>query len=349
MKQLLTKGSFVLWIKGECSPEEKEYWDSWVEEHPEHRHQVEEAKEIITAFESKYETPDPEVELDKLEKLIDSYENQQKQFKNNNYNGFYNYKRSRGSIAAGIIFLIVLLGSVYASWNYPSETEEPEIAKVTPIQKYNTEYGEKLTFRLSDGSRIILNGNSNLKFSSKIKNGLNTEVWLEGEAYFDIAHRNEEQQGTFTVHTEDGSIKVLGTHFSVNTFRDATRTVLKEGKISIRVSNETSDKSNEYKLETGEMAQFNANDNKITVRKVNTQVYTSWTEDKFIFEDTPLAEVARRIENTFGKEVLIDERLANETLSGSIKSDNLDVLIEALAEILDVSVREENQKLIIGS
>jgi ferric-dicitrate binding protein FerR (iron transport regulator) len=138
---------------------------------------------------------------------------------------------------------------------------------------------------------------------------------------------------------------VLGTRFAVNTFRGVTRTVLEEGKVNI--SNAGSSAS--YELAPGELAQFKSNDNKIAVKKVNTRIYTSWTEDKLIFENTPMTEVVTRIEDTFGIEViLVDKAFSDETLSGSIKSTNLNVLEEALEEILKTHISMRDEKMFIG-
>lgn len=347
IEDLLASRSFVMWIKGECNTEEKEYWDSWLQKEPENRILAEDAKEIIMGLMTKYETPDLVVELNKLDQVIDHYEDRNIQLRDNNYKRMY--RRSRSPILVGVLFFIVLLGSIYTYWTYPTETEEPKIVETKPVQEYSTEYGEKLTFRLSDGSRIVLNGNSNLKFSSKIEKGLNTEVWLKGEAYFDITRYNDKQQRTFTVHTEDGSIKVLGTRFSVNTFEKETKTVLEEGRISVRVINESQNEFTEYRMNTGQMAQFSKNDNKITIKEVNTLIHTSWTKDKLIFQNTPMEDIARRITQTFGIEVIVGADISDKTLSGSIKSDNLEVLTEALAEILSVTIKKQDQKLIIGT
>ncbi|MDZ7691447.1 MAG: hypothetical protein U5K69_10005 [Balneolaceae bacterium] len=65
------------------------------------------------------------------------------------------------------------------------------------------------------------------------------------------------------------------------------------------------------------MAQFKANDNKIAVKEVNTRVYSSWTEDKLLFENTPMNQVSKRIEDTFGIKVNVHDSLAGQVLSGS--------------------------------
>jgi ferric-dicitrate binding protein FerR (iron transport regulator) len=275
LENLLADTSFVLWLKGEGSADQREYWNNWLKEDPDRHRIVREAKEIIEAIDSEYETPNPHTELEKLDHTIDQYErriNQKHRKVIGNIPEQYDkgYQTIGIRVAAAAILILVILGSVMGyylnrdegSVNQAAETVEPL------IEEYHTDYGEKLTFRLSDGSQITLNANSDLKFSSKIEKGLNTEVWLEGEAYFDIAHLEGEQLRTFTVHTDDGSIQVLGTRFAVNTFRGVTRTVLEEGKVNI--SNSGSSAS--YELAPGELAQFKSNDNKIAVKKVNTRI-----------------------------------------------------------------------------
>lgn len=351
MEELLAKKSFVRWIKGTSTIEEKEYWESWLTEEADHRRLVREASEIMSAFNEEYEIPDPQKELDQLNRKIErnertysaAYERQPQHFG----------RKAVSSIAAGIVLVIaVLAGSVaYKSNSWIPETtqEKTQATQQVPIKEYNTDYGEKLTFRLSDGSSIVLNANSSLKFSSKIEKGLNTEVWLQGEAYFDIVHLEGDRQRTFTVHTDNGSIQVLGTRFAVNTFRGKTQTVLEKGKVHVQAKGEKPDNQPEYFMEAGEMAKFTAFDNKIAVKKVNTCVYTSWKEDKLIFKKTSMKEVANRIEDTFGIEVVVNKGFADEVLSGSIKSGNLKVLAEALERILEAQIKQQKGKLFIGT
>ncbi|MFH5884515.1 FecR family protein [Halalkalibaculum sp. DA3122] len=350
LEQLLSDESFVLWLKGEASPGQKERWDVWLQEQPGRRQLVADARVMMQALEREHELPDPHLELQKLNQKIDQAERASSS-QAGAAPGLY-HRRRIAPVAAGIVFLVVLLGGVFAYQAYPSYQQSiestAEKTQTTPVKEYETDYGEKLTFRLSDGSRIVLNANSELRFSSRIEEGLNTEVWLKGEAYFDITHLEDEQQRTFTVHTDNGSVQVLGTRFAVNTFRGRTQTVLEEGEVSVRVRDEDTGKPNEYLLEPGEMVQFKAYDNKIAVKQVNTRVYTSWKEDKLIFEKTPMEEVARRIEDTFGVEVVLSSKFSKEKLSGSIKSDNIEVLREALEKILKTEIVQRGNKLLIG-
>ncbi|SHG62701.1 FecR family protein [Fodinibius roseus] len=347
LEQLLADSSFVLWLRGECSTKEKKRWDEWLQEYPDYQGLVREAKEIVVAVDSEYDIPNPKKELERLDRVIDEYESRQKQknviftFSSDNQP----YRMIGRWAAAAAIIIAVMLGGLMGYYaNKTEQSASQKIVEIPKIEKYQTDYGEKLTFRLSDGSRITLNGNSSLTFSSTVEKGLNTEVQLEGEAYFNIAHLEEEDQRTFTVQTDDGSIQVLGTRFMVNTFRNETKTVLEEGKVAIQNTGSSTD----YELTPGQLARFKSHDNKITVKEVNTQLYTSWIKDKLIFENTSMEEVSARIEDTFGVEIILGHSYRNETLSGSIKSTNIDVLIEALEEILKADIEQHDNQLLIG-
>lgn len=347
LEQLLADPSFVLWLRGECSAEEQKQWDQWLQDEPEHQRLIREAKEIVVAVDREYDISDSQKELERLNRVIDRYELRQKQKKviftfssdNQPYRTI-----GRWAAAAAIVIAVVLGGMVGYYANETGQTAEQEIVETPRIEEYRTDYGEKLMFRLSDGSRITLNGNSSLTFSSTVEKGLNTEVRLEGEAYFNIAHLTGEGQRAFTVQTDDGTIQVLGTRFAVNTFRNETTTVLEEGRVTISNTGSTMN----YELAPGQLARFKSNDNKIAIKEVNTQVYTSWKEDKLVFIETPMREVATRIEDTFGVEVVLAENVADESLSGSIKSTNLDVLEEALEEIFKTDIVQQDSKMFIA-
>jgi len=143
---------------------------------------------------------------------------------------------------------------------------------------------------------------------------------------------------------------VLGTQFAVNTFSDGTQTALERGRINIRIKEDDGRgvPSSEYELCPGEMAQFTAHDNKIAVKKVDTKLYTSWTEDIFTFARAPMDDVARRIERTFGVEVIVSPTYEEERVTGTIRSDNLDVLARALGKVLDTEVHRKAGTLQIG-
>ncbi len=352
LEQLLADDSFVKWITGRASGEQSDYWKAWEAKDPDHAHLVGQAKKLIQFTSPDSHTiPDLRTELEKLESSYHQNGFSQKNITLSNYKKRQLHSnRFIGAIAAGLLILIVSFSAFYIYNKRYTKKEVPQAATIQS-REFRTGNGEKLSLKLSDGSLIILNENSHFKYLSTERQGQNIDVWLEGEAYFKVTHLKEENRRLFTVHTKDGSVKVLGTTFAVETLPSGTRAVLKKGEIKVEVkTKEGSGISKKiFILEPGQLAKFQYGETNVTLKKVNPLVYTSWIKGKWVFENAPLPKVARRIEEEFGVEVVIaSDALQSRRLSGSIKSTSLEILKEALSEALQVPVRQNDGTIMIG-
>ncbi|MDZ7690866.1 MAG: FecR domain-containing protein [Balneolaceae bacterium] len=103
----------------------------------------------------------------------------------------------------------------------------------TAMQNIQTARGERASMEFSDGSRVILNSMSTLRFP-KVFEGTKRELHLEGEAFFQVAHNKERP---FVVHANGVEVNVLGTEFNVNSYREneAVEVVVREGKVAVNV------------------------------------------------------------------------------------------------------------------
>lgn len=349
LEDLLNNDSFVRWISNKSNEKEQDYWQTWLRQDPTRKELVEQARELTEVVE--LDAPiisEPQKELKKLMGTLDK-----KEARPGTGPRFHRRinRRSKafwGSAAAGLLLLIAVMGFwVNEYYKAPS----PEESTVTQKkQEYKTGYGEKTHLSLSDGSKIILNANSHLKYLTSTGQRQDIEVWLKGEAYFDIFHHEGNNQRSFTVHTSDGSVEVLGTQFVVKTATEGTQAVLQKGKIRIKADSSRSIKrrDKEVVMAPGELAHFSSELGKIVRSKVNTRVYTSWIEDTWVFDETPLRQVADRIEDTFGVKVEIAGTLQKKILSGSIKSTNLDFLQKALSEVVNEPVTKRGNTVLIG-
>ena len=312
-----------------------------------------ERQRIVSAFRKGLPKPDVEEEWQKVSKKIAKNEKKDKKIYFKSHSRVYqNSNRKLEAFAAGLLLLFALSASIviYMNDNLESDGKEMSIKEVFQEYEFITEYGEKRTFALSDGSKILLNANSKLTFNSTSQAGdVKTEVWLQGEAFFDITHLEGDEQRTFTVHTSEGSVEVLGTRFLVNTYEGNTKAVLEEGKIAVRLGSQHENASQQkiYYMEPGNIATFNSDirEKGITIKRVDTKLYTSWTHDKMVFDQTPITEVAKRIKHYYGIDVIIGKSAADIKLSGSIKTDSLEILTEALNKIIQNSNSNNNINL----
>ena len=100
-------------------------------------------------------------------------------------------------------------------------------------------------------------------------------------------------------------------------------------------------------LKPGELAEFRpaATAEPLAKRTVNAALYAAWTSGHLDFADTPASEVIALLEDTYGLRITLrNPALRQQKLTGSVPSQDLDVLLATLAKSLDTSVhRTGNQ------
>lgn len=101
--------------------------------------------------------------------------------------------------------------------------------------RYNTinvPYGKRFELSLSDGTLVYLNAGTSIKFPVGFVTGMDREVFITGEAYFDVA---EDKDHPFIVNTESLAVEVLGTEFNVDAYQenDQQKIVLVEGSVKV--------------------------------------------------------------------------------------------------------------------
>jgi transmembrane sensor len=131
------------------------------------------------------------------------------------------------SVAVAASLLLILCTGI---WYYTSKTNSSSHGI------YKTGYAKIKKITLPDGSVVTLNANSELKLSANWSDKGERQVWLDGEAYFEVAKKEVTHQ-KFIVHTRDIDVEVLGTRFNVNTRHEKSIVSLEEGKIRLTLNN----------------------------------------------------------------------------------------------------------------
>lgn len=214
---------------------------------------------------------------------------------------------------------------------------------------YNTirvAYGKRFRLLLSDGTIIHLNAGTTLRFPVRFLDvSQNREVFLEGEAYFEVA-RNEGQP--FIVDTGDMKIRVLGTKFNVSTYPDdrATDVVLVEGRVQLDAKDDTSKES--QILEPGFKASFDRTKNRIVTREVTTSTYTSWITGELVFRNTTFEDMLKKLERRYN--VTIENRnvkLAGERFNANFGDQPIETVLKGLKAAYNIEFEIDNNHVII--
>lgn len=104
-----------------------------------------------------------------------------------------------------------------------------------PFKEVRADFSQQNHVILPDGSSVILNGNSSVRFKESSSTDEDREVWINGEGFFDVKHTLQDQK--FIVHVSDAiNVQVLGTRFNVKIRRGKTEVMLEEGKVQMNLN-----------------------------------------------------------------------------------------------------------------
>lgn len=216
---------------------------------------------------------------------------------------------------------------------------------------YNTlrvPYGRKYELNLADGTIVYLNSGSTLKYPVNFRSEDSREVFLNGEAYFEVAHQKE---NPFIVHTDGLDVHVLGTHFNVTAYAENTQTdvVLVEGSVNLIEENIKLDSPSELLLIPGEIGSFNKTSNKITSKPTVTSLYTSWINGELIFRNLTLHEMLKKLERHYNIPIITNENMHDtETFSANFGKEPIDKVFTYLKELYDLDYTIDHNKIIIN-
>ncbi len=209
--------------------------------------------------------------------------------------------------------------SLTYSEDVPDEQHQPLV-----YNELITPNGGNYRLVLADGTEVILNAGSSLKYPVSFSDSVR-KVYLKGQAYFDVSHNGK----PFIVSSNEMDVRVLGTSFDVSAYTDDsyTKTTLVEGKVMVTL-NQGSGATNENILKPNDQAILNKSQSKFEIIEVNTSQYTSWTQGKIEFSHANLEMVMRRLarwydfkykfENESAKDYHFTARLDNDQSISSI-------------------------------
>jgi len=216
------------------------------------------------------------------------------------------------------------------------------------ITLHTTAFGEVKTVTLSDGTKVMLNANSALRVSTDTPKDSMRSVWLEGEAFFSVTHTQDNRK--FIVHTaHDLQVEVLGTEFNVNSRDEKATVVLNSGQVKVYLS-ESDQEQSQWVMKPGELIEYEADNQRIDQKEVDTLLYTSWRNNLLVFKDTSLEEIAHLMGDNYGYEVQFGrDSLAQLLFTGSVPADQSELLLQTLSISFDLNITRDEQKIIIDS
>lgn len=195
---------------------------------------------------------------------------------------------------------------------------------------YMTATGEIQQQNLPDGSSVLLNTGSAIKFD--FENGKRFVSVLKGEAFFDVKHDPEHP---FRVQSAFGSVEVKGTAFSVKEATNHVDVILERGQVEVRCDCEQGAMA---LLRPGETITLTS-DSLSAIKPIDAEQALAWRDGRVIFTDVALSDVLSELKRYYsGKIFVADDRINRLVVTGNYRLDNIEGAVRTLADAAGVTM-----------
>lgn len=241
----------------------------------------------------------------------------------------------RWAIAASILICVAATLFLYRNFSNPKPT-------LASVKQQDSSLRHRI-MTLPDGSTVTLHAGSNLEYSENLAKGTR-DVFLKGEAYFDVRHIEGK---SFIVHTGDIITKVLGTAFNVKAYPDQPRVFVTVARGKVQVGNDKSKKSLGVLL-PGDQLSVDRNTMAATASKADIKKVVEWKTEALIFDDITFGEAALIMSSYYGKDLqLKNENLAKCKFTGDFSSKSIEESLDIICTLTSCSWKMADDSTIV--
>jgi transmembrane sensor len=308
------------------------FWRTFLTEFPEQEATIREALTIVQVYRAQ-ETFGNDGRIDAVWNRIDESVSRHAIIPSRRKWNWYS------GVAAAVL---VACGIAIAAWYYTRE----QLTTVT------TAYGEVKAVTLPDQSIVMLNGNSVLTYCDHWDPSEAREVWIRGEAYFDVKHINTDTANIapgerFVVHGSDMDIQVLGTSFNVKSRRNKTNIALLTGKIEVTYRDAPVSAAGLVML-PGDYVEYAGHELLTRKKLLRPHKAATWTVREITFTDPSVADIVETLQDNYGYAVnLSDKQLLELKIEGEISVTSVPELLAVVSSTLGIRIEESGKEIVI--
>jgi len=238
----------------------------------------------------------------------------------------------RWPIAASLAALALgVAGGAYGLFGRGEPAAREAIVASAP-QHYRTAVGEMRAIRLADGSEMTLNTDSAVALPAW--KGERRVRLLRGEGYFRVAR---DSAHPFIVESAGGSVRAVGTAFSVRAMPHGFRVALAEGKVSVSPRAQ----ADAAMLTAGQ--RLTVESGRIARSHGGVAQATSWLAGEVTFRDETLDDAVAEMNRYSARKIVLDgARAKQRKLSGVFRTGDIDTFVQALTAYGMVRILSEN-------
>lgn len=207
-----------------------------------------------------------------------------------------------------------------------------------------TKDGVKKMITLADGTRISLNGGSEVGIPEEFPDDRREIRLIRGEIFLDVA---KDEQRPFTVLSEKIKVQVLGTSFNIRGYSEEEKTVVavKTGKVAVQAANT----DQQVLLTPGAQVTFDeqtASFSRMSMRETN--MIGGWQHNELWYENDLLKDVIRDLAYNYGIRFEVhDSSLLNKHINATFIKRSKEDIVRILSKMADFKYRVKDADIII--
>ena len=208
-------------------------------------------------------------------------------------------------------------------------------------------YAKRLHLVFSDGSSVFLNAGTTIKFPVKFLKGQPREVFLNGEAFFDIV---KDKKHAFIVQSNRLRTKVYGTKFNVNSYRnnELDQIVLQEGSVGVKSNGEQIKTNTEILLKPNEIAILDKTD-LLYKQKVDIKSHIAWVKGVFMFKNERFEDIFKKLERHYDVSIQINQPALNDSrYTGTFDIETIAEVLKTFSKLKGFSYEIDNKEITIN-
>lgn len=230
---------------------------------------------------------------------------------------------------AASIALISTLG-----WIGYSYFENKSANTLIQIHAANT----TLNDTLPDGTRVTLNKNSSLSYTSRFK-GNTRPVILKGEAFFYVS---PDKTKPFIITINDVTVQVVGTSFNVKNKNGKTTVDVETGIVKV------SKNKDQVELRNGEKVIITDLQSQLLKSVSKGKLYNYYRNKELICEQTPLQELVDALNEIYDANIIIKKTdLQKKPITTVFKDQSLDQILEVIQETFMIEIERKGNQIIL--
>lgn len=328
------------YITNRCSESERMEVERWMEENTDNRQLVEELEHIWSL------TPEEDFEVSvedawdrfRFREISNEFPNSRKESPPPTSGRILTVFR-----AAAAILLVAFVGFFSSQYLNEQGTGSEQVYH-EQMQEIKTQKGEKAQVSFSDGTVVTLNAAGSLRYPKQF-NSSKREVYLKGEAYFEVASNADHP---FVVHTNTAEVEVLGTKFNVRAWEEdaAVDVGVREGKVSVSTVDSIS-QNDSVLLTKGQFTRVSKGKGVAGVQNVDVDKHLLWLKGGMYFDNEPFRKVLLQVERKFNVQISVrdHEDILEVPFTSTFSESELGKILEVLSATMKMEYHQKGSSI----